>query len=251
VEGKGCKDSSLSLIIYNLPIQKIVNQHYHIRHTNKYLHVAFDTPHFVLSSAVLNGGFVEAGHIINLKVEKSMPDKDIDESPADFIQKYCRSFGLTGRCVGLMTAASMGSMRCAKHEAQSVEISVLVTAGLSNLRRAGDRCDYRKIDTQETVLPGTINTIILSNISLTRSAMVEAAMIATEAKVAALQDIGVLSPVSNAIATGTGTDALAIACGFSRLTIAYAGKHTLFGELLAKAVLESTTASVKSRLTPF
>lgn len=231
-------------------IQKIVNQHYHIRHTSKYLHVAFDTPHFVLSSAVLNGGFVEAGHIINLKVEKSMSDKDTHEPPADFIQKHCRSLGLTGLCVGIMTAASMDSMRYAKHEVQSIEISVLVTAGLSNLRRAGDRCDHREIDTQKTALPGTINTIIHSNVSLTKSAMVEAAIIATEAKAAALQDIGVLSPVSNAIATGTGTDALAIACGYSKSTIAYAGKHTLFGELLAKAVLESTTASVKSRLTP-
>ena len=39
-----------------------------VEQTPNHLHVQFDTPYQVISSAVLGGGFVEASHILNLKV---------------------------------------------------------------------------------------------------------------------------------------------------------------------------------------
>ena len=144
-----------------------------------------------------------------------------------------------------MTAAAMGSIRTTRQRDHDVDIMVIVTAGLSNLRRAGDRADYHEqAGPQAAPAPGTINTIVLTNIALSKAGMVEAILIAAEAKAAAIQDLGLLSPVSNAIATGTGTDAIALACAPSDLKITYAGKHTRFGELLAKSVIESTAASV-------
>lgn len=220
-----------------------MNTYFDIEHTPDYIHVAFDHPHLVLSSAVLNGGFVQANHIVNLKVPKDLPDRDTLGSPAECIALHCRDKGLSGSCVGMMTAANMDSMRIARYRDQDVEITVIVTAGISNLRRAGDKADYCE-QIARFPAPGTVNTIVLSNVAMTGAGMVEATMIAAEAKAAALQELALLSPVSNAVATGTGTDAFAVACAQCDVKVTYAGKHTRVGELLAKSVIESTTASL-------
>ena len=220
-----------------------MNTYFDIQHTPDYVHVAFAHPHRVLSSAVLNGGFVQADHIVNLKVPKNLPDGDALGSPADCIARHCRNRGLSGSCVGMMTAANMDSMRIARYRDQDVEITVIVTAGISNLRRAGDKADYCE-QLAKIPEPGTVNTIVISNVAMTGAGMVEATMIAAEAKAAAMQDLALLSPVSKAVATGTGTDAIAVACAQCDVKVTYAGKHTRFGELLAKSVIESTTTSV-------
>lgn len=68
-------------------------------------------------------------------------------------------------------------------------------------------------------------------------------MTITEAKAAVLRDRGVLSQVSDCVATGTGTDAVAVFCagGFEAR---FCGKHVLAGELVARAVMEALTASL-------
>ena len=98
---------------------------------------------------------------------------------------------------------------------------------------------------------GTINIIVLTSAILTDAAMVEALMIATEAKSAALQETGVLSPVSNKIATGTGTDAIAVVSGQGPELVAYCGKHVLFGEVLGRLVTDGVKASIKANLKDF
>jgi adenosylcobinamide amidohydrolase len=91
---------------------------------------------------------------------------------------------------------------------------------------------------------GTINIIVLVSAALTRPALVESVMLATEAKAAALQALGIKSPISNDTATGTGTDAIAIASGQGPIEIPYCGKHVIFGEVLGRLVNEAVTASV-------
>jgi adenosylcobinamide amidohydrolase len=63
-----------------------------------------------------------------------------------------------------------------------------------------------------------------------------------------MRKLGVKSPVSRTIATGTGTDAIAVANGFGPETIRYCGKHVLFGEMLASAVIETITDSLRDRV---
>jgi len=84
----------------------------------------------------------------------------------------------------------------------------------------------------------------LTTAVLTAAAMIEAVITATEAKTAALQNLGIKSPVSQAPATGTGTDAIAIAGGRGPIKVQYCGKHVIFGEILAKLVIEAVTASI-------
>jgi len=211
-------------------------------HTPAHVRVQFNCPHQVLSSAVLNGGLVRAEHIVNLKVPKNTgADRENLEPPDITLTRYCRNAGWPGTAVGMMTAASMDSLCTARKNKQGVDTVVLVTSGLSNPKRAGDRAEHRVMG-QPPADTGTINIIVLVSTALTRSAMVESVMLTTEAKAAALQALGIKSPISND--TATGTDAIAIVSGHGPVEISCCGKHAVFGEVLARLVIEAVTASV-------
>ena len=221
-----------------------LTKHISLVHTANHIHIEFDEPYRITSSAVLNGGFVEARHIVNLKVDKhSESQPKTHELPTVTLSKYCEKQNWQGTAVGMMTAASMDSLRITREAVEDIDIIVLVTSGISNPRRAGDRAEYREISAAMTKA-GTINTICLTSAKLSQSAMVETIVVATEAKSAALQKLGVMSPISNELATGTGTDAIAIASGQGPIEIAYCGKHVLLGEILARLVIEAVTSSI-------
>ena len=216
-------------------------KHSVLEHSADHIHVEFNLPHKVLSSAVFNGGMTEAKHILNLKVPKSYTGT---EAPEITLTNYCAKANWDGTTVAMMTAASMDSFRLAVEVVQGVEIAVLVTTGLSNPRRAGDRAEYRQISTPVKEI-GTINIIAMTSANLTDTAMVEALLTVTEAKTAALQDANIISPISNKIATGTGTDSVAMVSGHSAETISYCGKHVLFGEILGRMVTETVASSIE------
>ena len=71
-------------------------------------------------------------------------------------------------------------------------------------------------------------------------------MIATEAKAAIFQQLGIKSTVSETIATGTGTDASLVVSGHSATSIRFAGKHTVFAQQVARL----TMASIADSLNP-
>lgn len=229
-----------------------------VEHTEQHLYLSFSKPHQILSSAVLNGGLQRACGVLNLKVPKQLSEFEPAEQT---LSRYgadlgCEGMGCEGvdcGCegadlnkkgvlVGMMTAASMASYRLACRKEQGVEIFVLATAGLSNARRAGDLAEYRRM-ISEPEEAGTINLLMATNACLTQAAMVESLMMVTEAKAAVLQDAGIISPVSGLIATGTGTDSVAVINGFGP-EVRYCGKHVLFGELLAQAVIEAVQGAV-------
>jgi adenosylcobinamide amidohydrolase len=177
-----------------------------LNHTPNHIHVEFSIPHQVISSAVLNGGLVYADHLVNLKVPKCLT---APSSPSLTLAKYCEDAHWDGNNVGMMTAASMDSFRMAKQSPQGIDIVVLVTSSLSNPRRVGDRAEHRIMAAEPEEI-GTINIIMITSAILTGAAMIEALLIVTEVKTAALQNTGIKSPVSDKIATGTGTDSVAV-----------------------------------------
>ena len=220
-----------------------------LEQTPNHIHVQFDFPYQVTSSAVLNGGFVDTSHILNLKVQKQPVGlNSTSRSPDVELSAYCEKHGWQGVTVGMMTAASMDSYRIVRAVQQGVDIIVLVTSGLSNARRAGDYAEVRNI-MPAVSKAGTINIICLTGTGMVPAAMVEAVMTVTEAKAAALQNLDIKSPVSNQPATGTGTDCIAIAADPQAEKIQYCGKHVLFGELLANSVIEAVTSSIKGSQT--
>ena len=226
----------------------IQNNRFELKQTPEHIYVVFNTERPVLSSAVFNGGACTASNILIMQVAENFDGtKQIVENPENTLAEYCRQLQLSGTTVGMMTSASMDSFRLASRSAQGVAISVLVTAGISNARCAGDRADWRTFQTDADPT-GTINIIILTNAMMSHAAMVESVMLATEAKTVAMRKLGVKSPVSGAIATGTGTDAIAVANGFGSETIRFCGKHVLFGEMLASVVIEAITESLNDRV---
>uniref|UniRef100_A0A7S4EIN2 Uncharacterized protein n=1 Tax=Pseudo-nitzschia australis TaxID=44445 RepID=A0A7S4EIN2_9STRA len=140
--------------------------------------------------------------------------------------------------VGIMTAASMKSLRTASRSAGGIFVDVVVTAGISNSRTAGADADVfsmlpqqqderntgndSKSSNNKTTAtapqehqprappPGTINTVVVINgAPLSEGAVVEAYAIAIEAKCAACADFRLpcaKSLYGNDLAQGTGTD---------------------------------------------
>ena len=222
--------------------------HFKLQQTDNHICVDFKAEYPVLSSAVLNGGSQTASRILIMKVAKTLKSPETGmQAPESTLTEYCRRLHFDGITVGMMTAASLDSFRLVSKSSQGVVITAMVTAGLSNARCAGDPAEWREIQTDRQPT-GTINTIILTNATMTAASMVESVMLAAEAKTVALRNLGVRSPVSGASATGTGTDSIAVANGLGPDIIHYCGKHVLFGELLASAVIEAITESLRSRL---
>jgi adenosylcobinamide amidohydrolase len=212
--------------------------------TENHIHVALNPAAWVLSSAVLGGGYMKADHIVNLKVAKNPAGRRSGfEPPGKTIARYCDQIGLAGSVVGMMTGASMNSFRFATLRRKGVEVMCLVTAGVSNAGRAGDPAEWRQFE-DPRCNTGTINIIILTNAHLTKGALVEAIVTVTEAKTVALHKAGITSRSTGAPASGTGTDAIAVVNGSGPVKIRYCGKHVLFGEMLASAVIEALTASL-------
>ncbi len=219
----------------------------YLEHSSKHVRVFFDQSRQMLSSAVLMGGLVNARQIVNMKVNAHGCEREY-ESPQLTLKNYCSERQWDENGVGMMTAASMDSLRVVQSVVQGVALTVLVTAGVTNARRAGDRAEWRQVK----AIPhqqGTINTIIILSARLTQTALVEALVVATEAKAAAMQQSAIISPVSQQIATGTGTDSIVLSNGTGSEDIAYCGKHMVLGESIARMVIEATCSSLEYEVT--
>ena len=150
--------------------------------------------------------------------------------------QHAQQLHLSFPVVGLMTGVSMERLvrQTEQLVRQTEQLDALIlecsaTVGLSNALAVGDPATYEE-------RPGTINLIVLLDHPLTSGAMVEAISLVTEAKLQSLQAADVRSTVSHALATGTGTDCIAIACPPGKAAYHYCGKHTRLGELLGRVV---------------
>ncbi|MES1941064.1 hypothetical protein T5B8_12523 [Salinisphaera sp. T5B8] len=205
------------------------------------LAIAFDRPWHCLSSAVAGGGWSMAQGFANRHVGDD--DRAALNTPAALIADFAAQRGLAAPCVGMLTAASMRSLRFATVDIEGERLCVVVTAGLANARRAGDRADRLALRPGPCEA-GTINLALATTLALTPAAQVETLATLTEAKAAALQALDARSPISNDIATGTGTDATAVFCTSAGEPLRYTGKHTLFGEYAARLVIDALTDAI-------
>jgi len=147
-------------------------------------------------------------------------------------------------CAGLMTAVPLEHAALAEEDTGSAGIFCCVTAAAGNAARAGS---------QRSVLaayrPGTINIMLGIDGWLSPSAMVNAVMTATEAKAAALADLGITDSENGLTATGTTTDAIVLAVSGSRRYAAehvYAGTATDLGGAIGRLVYSAVTESLRS-----
>lgn len=196
----------------------------------------------VLSSAVLNGGLIEAQGIINVQVpEGSGEDKnDVHWNAEEFLKTQVQRLNLpNGKTVALMTAAKMKNIASATRKTSKTTITLFVTAGTTVAVTAGEPAASKNPQK-----PGTINIVLLVDGDMTDGCMVEAHKTITEAKTVALRELDVRSQFSGDLATGTLTDSVAVACTKQGEVISFAGTFTLIGELIAQCVRECVKTAI-------
>jgi len=199
----------------------------------------------ILSSALLNGGLVEANGIINVQVPEGSGSDMNDmhwSGPENFLITVANQLQLPkDKVVGLMTAAKMKNVVALTEKYDNVTITVFVTAGATVAVTAGEPAASKSSQPQKL---GTINIIIIVDGNLTEGSMVEAVKTATEAKTVALRELDIRSRFSGDLATGTLTDSIAIGYTKKGEPIQYAGTFTIIGELIGKCVREGVKTAI-------
>jgi len=196
----------------------------------------FDEPVKILSSAVLNSGLRKTKAIINHHVPKSFDHHD----PEGVLRDVVKSLGLPDDTVGFMTAVEIYNMAIRIEKAKALTVSALVTAGLSFPATAG-------YDATQINKASTINIILLIDGNLTEGCMVNCIQTAIEAKTVALRELDIRSRFSNSVATGSTSDAIAVACTGIGEPIMFAGTGTEIGVMIGKAIKEATKEAIQKQ----
>jgi adenosylcobinamide amidohydrolase len=202
-------------------------------------------PHAAVSHAPF-GGALRAARTIAIH-ETRNDELTLEVDAIALLAK--RMAAIDPRGVGMWTSRRVASAVALASEAAhepGVRAVVLVTAGLSNALRVGD-----------TPGPltgwGTINIACHVSVPLSPAALLEAMAVVVEARTTAVIEAQVGSRRSAGIATGTGTDCVAVlapesaASGAGEATqtsALYAGKHTAIGCVVGDAVLRATHTAI-------
>jgi len=235
---------------------------------DKFVSLKFRRPFKVISTCASNGGVADhldmvfnhqcceaAGHQMdNLMKAYSRPTKYHSVLLADYDLGDMQA-------AGLGTAANMNNLCIAEERFRDLGVVAIATGGIEgNAARAGDPASFYEFNGVFERLGaiggqrvGTINVMLAVNTPVSDGALVRAVMTATEAKTALLQELSAPSRQSSSIATGTGTDQIAVmapADGPPPLTSA--GHHSKLGELIGRAAHRAIkeTLALQNGLTP-
>jgi adenosylcobinamide hydrolase len=224
--------------------------------TGETLLIDLAAPRSILSSAPRGGGSIRTRYILNHQVSanpiaraRSLPVEKWGD-PSRYLGRVAARMGVKIPCVALMTAVPMKHLVVMREEWAGIWVEGFFTVGISNAVRAGEPVDeYGMAPSHRTA--GTINIILVTNARLTASALVGAVQVVTESKTATLLSHQVPSHTGRSHATGTGTDAVVIACG-NGSPLRYSGTHTKFGELIGRLVQRGVMEGLlRSRLATF
>lgn len=199
---------------------------FRLERSRRWLLASFSAPQEVLSWAVVGGGRRQARTIAWHQVARGELSADVD--PERLLQERLAQKSLPD-AVGLMTGRSLDRYVDLDQEKGGIGVRVLATVGLGNALAVGD--PPRAQDAG-----GTINLLCWISQPLEDGAMIESSSIVTEARTAALLDLGLPSPLTGRPCTGTGTDCIVVACPVGEPRLRHAGKHSLVGYLVGAAV---------------
>ena len=194
-----------------------------------------DTELEVVSSAPVGGGFRRARSVLNVRVPK---DHRCDD-PEALVEQLARTRGVPAPWVGFLTSASVERARITRACAGPVQALCVATVGLSHRVAAG----RSPVVPPLAVGPGTINVIVVVDAEAPAAALVNAALAVTEAKVLALRDTGLTLP-DGETATGTPTDAVAIAATGRGPRADYGGPVSALGAAASGAALEAIRGGI-------
>lgn len=186
----------------------------------------------VLSWAIHRPGRVRAARILWREVRNAdlPPDLDVDA----WLEGELRMRKALD-AVTFLTSRDITHHHDVTAQAGAVTARAVATVGLSNAECVGQRVDRSAQDW------GTINVALSLSTPMSAPAQLEALSIAAAARTAAVIKVGLTLPTG--IASGTGTDCLAVAApeGDAR----YAGMHTDIGEAAGRAVYDAVLAGAE------
>jgi adenosylcobinamide hydrolase len=196
----------------------------------------------VVSSAPWGGGLGLRRFVLNAQVPPGYSRRDPDVHLAGI----ATGLGLAGPGVGMLTAVDVRAARATGDGG----VEVVATVGLGHPIRAAAPAGNPGVrgvpgspgvrgvpgNNGEQVTAGTINLIVVLPVRLSDAALVNAVATATEAKAQALHDLGL-------DATGTATDAIAVACPAHGAPEPFGGPRSRWGGCLARAVYAAVLAS--------
>lgn len=197
---------------------------------DKTLAVRFAAEQAVLSWSLTRPGFVRADTIAWLEVSET--DLPIGADPAALLGDRLAAAGY-GDAVQFMTSRDVKKHHQAVRESGEATAFCLATVGLANAGRVG-------ADTPRLERVGTINLVAHVDQPLDEAGLIESLSIATEARTAAIIDLG--RTRDGLVVTGTGTDCIAVACPVADRRQTYAGLHADVGRAIGGAVYEAVLA---------
>ena len=211
----------------------------------------------VLSTSWLNGGYrTDMECVFNHSISFHGDEGELRGGSAESHMSFVASeLGFDpSRSTGLMTSANMVNAALVTRSFRGVEVTAVVTGGIDvNGGRAGDPASYFQEDGKTQMIGGTINIILLIGADLPEYALTRAVITASEAKAVALQELMAQSRYSSGIATGSGTDMIALVSNnTSPFKLTDTGKHSKLGELIGRCVIEATQQALsrQSELNP-
>lgn len=210
------------------------------RLTQDTLIVSGPRPYRTLSSSLHGGGLQHKQHLANLQVPHGYRCDDPLRDAAARLERLGLPLGDTA---AMMTAADVNDFCEGYAKGDQFELKSYITAGTSNAARAGSRGP-----TYPGYRAGTINIILVLHARLTEAAMVNTLLTVTEAKTAALQELGVRDPQGR-LATGTTTDSVILACTQDESFHGvhhYTGVATEIGCAIGQTVYETLLACLRS-----
>lgn len=210
----------------------------------KWLCVNFDIPHTIKSWAVLGGGTQEALAVLWRQVTDDELHVGIDPR-AYLIGQIEAHYGhnpVPRPIVGFLTGARLVGYTEAFLGHSGIWARCIATVGLNNALRVGD------LPTAAAPYPGTINILLQTSVPLTDLAAIEALSIVAEARTVAVLEGGIQSTAGFGLASGTGTDCIAVASPTASdgAVLAYAGKHTVLGYLIGAAAHKAVATGVQN-----
>lgn len=195
-----------------------------------------------VSSAIYNGGFKKVNAILNVQAIEDYSDKQLHADPQKFVLESAKKLGLSENFAGMITAAAVDKFALASKNDGELTVSVVATA----VDAKGETCSHAEtagepIEVEE--ITGTINIMVVIDGNPTESCLVSTVITATEAKSAAMWELGIRSRYSGDLATGTITDAIIVAKTGRGSPIVYGGPASKLGQLVGyctrKAVKET------------
>ncbi len=240
-----------------------------IHREEKIIYAHFLKPHAVLSTCRLAGGLrTDLRYLYNHQSCEPAghhhgPTSMAIRDPLGYRASICDKHSLPAEfCATLGTAANMNNACIAVQSFRDLTVAAVCTGGVEgNAGRVGDPASvvetatgFEKLPAADSIPgPGTINTLLFIGKPLIPGALTRCIMTATEAKTAVLQELAVNSRYSGGLATGTGTDQIAVAAmEDDGPPLTSAGKHSKLGELIGHAVYKAIkgTLARQNNLTP-